>query len=330
MAIVVDVKNNLMSFYRKVVSENLGGFKMNKIFRVFLVMALSIVLLSACGRNSAADKDKENGKPAFTVVTSFYPMYIATINITKDIPGVKVINMTKPQTGCLHDYQLVPEDMQKLEKANAFVVNGAGMEAFLDKAVKQQPNLKIVDASKNLLLLKDEDGEENPHVWVSVSNAIIQVKNIAEQLAELDPANAEKYKNNASVYTKKLEALRNDMHSSLDNVKTKDIITFHEAFPYFAKEFNLNIVDVIEREPGTEPSPKELEDTIAKVKQLNVKALFAEPQYPAKAAGVIAKETGAKIFTLDPAVTGESKADAYDDYINIMKKNLDVLKEALQ
>ena len=252
------------------------------------------------------------------------------MNVTKGIDGVVVENMTKPQTGCLHDYQLVPEDMQKLEKANAFVVNGAGMEVFLDKAVKQQPKLKIVDASKNIPLLKDEDGEENPHVWVSVSNAIIQVKNIAEQLAELDPVNAEKYKNNASVYTKKLEALRNDMHSSLDNVKTKDIITFHEAFPYFAKEFNLNIVDVIEREPGTEPSPKELEDTIAKVKQLNVKALFAEPQYPAKAAGVIAKETGAKVFTLDPAVTGESKADAYDDYINIMKKNLDVLKEALQ
>ena len=302
---------------------------MNKIFKVFLVMTLSIVFLSACGRNSAIDKDKENGK-AFTVVTSFYPMYIATINITKDISGVKVINMTKPQTGCLHDYQLVPEDMQKLEKANAFVVNGAGMEVFLDKAVKQQPKLKIVDASKNIPLLKDENGEENPHVWVSVSNAIIQVNNIAEQLAALDPVNAEKYKNNAGVYTKKLEALRTDMHSSLDNVKTKDIITFHEAFPYFAKEFNLNIVDVIEREPGTEPSPKELEETIDKVKELKVKALFAEPQYPAKAAEVIAKETGAKVYTLDPAVTGESKADAYDDYINTMKKNLDVLKEALQ
>ena len=306
-----------------------GKFKMNKIFKVFLVMTLSIVFLSACGRNSAIDKDKENGK-AFTIVTSFYPMYIATINITKDIPGVKVITMTKPQTGCLHDYQLVPEDMQKLEKANAFVVNGAGMEVFLDKAVKQQPKLKIVDASKNIPLLKDENGEENPHVWVSVSNAIIQVNNIAEQLAALDPVNAEKYKNNAGVYTKKLEALRTDMHSSLDNVKTKDIITFHEAFPYFAKEFNLNIVDVIEREPGTEPSPKELEETIDKVKELKVKALFAEPQYPAKAAEVIAKETGAKVYTLDPAVTGESKADAYDDYINTMKKNLDVLKEALQ
>ena len=296
--------------------------------RFFLVLAISTMFLAGCGRDNKQNKTAANKN--FVIVTSFYPMYISTINITRDVPGVEVINMTKPQTGCLHDYQLVPDDVQKLEKASAFVVNGAGMEAFLDKAVKQQPKLKIVDASKGIVLLKDENGEENPHVWVSVSNAIIQVKNIAEQLAALDPANAEKYKSNANVYTKKLESLREDMHSNLDNVKTKDIITFHEAFPYFAKEFNLNIIDVIEREPGTEPSPKELEETIDKVKQLKVKALFAEPQYPAKAAEVIAKETGAKVFTLNPAVTGESKPNAYDDYIIIMKKNLDVLKEALQ
>ena len=296
--------------------------------RLFLVLAISTMIFTGCGHDNKQNNTATNKN--FIIVTSFYPMYISTINITRDVPGVEVINMAKPQTGCLHDYQLVPEDVQKLEKASAFVVNGAGMEAFLDKAVKQQPKLKIVDASKDILLLKNESGEENPHVWVSVSNAIIQVKNITEQLAALDPANAEKYKSNAKIYTKKLEALREDMHSNLDNVKTKDIITFHEAFPYFAKEFNLNIIDVIEREPGTEPSPKELEETIGKVKQLNVKALFAEPQYPAKAAEVIAKETGAKVFTLNPAVTGEAKSDAYDDYIIIMKKNLDVLKEALQ
>ena len=301
---------------------------MPKFMRLFLVLAISTMIFTGCGHDNKQNNTATNKN--FIIVTSFYPMYISTINITRDVPGVEVINMAKPQTGCLHDYQLVPEDVQKLEKASAFVVNGAGMEAFLDKAVKQQPKLKIVDASKDILLLKNESGEENPHVWVSVSNAIIQVKNITEQLAALDPANAEKYKSNAKIYTKKLEALREDMHSNLDNVKTKDIITFHEAFPYFAKEFNLNIIDVIEREPGTEPSPKELEETIGKVKQLNVKALFAEPQYPAKAAEVIAKETGAKVFTLNPAVTGEAKSDAYDDYIIIMKKNLDVLKEALQ
>lgn len=301
---------------------------MSKFVRFIFVLTISMLLLAGCGHDNKQNNTVNNKN--VTIVTSFYPMYISTINITRDVPGVEVINMTKPQTGCLHDYQLVPEDMQKLEKASIFIVNGAGMEAFLDKAVKQQPKLKIVDASKNITLIKNENGEQNPHVWVSISDAIMQVKNIAEQLALLDPVNAEKYKKNANEYNKKLVALRDEMHSSLDNVKTKDIVTFHEAFPYFAKEFNLNIVDVIEREPGTEPSPKELEETIAKVKQLKVKALFAEPQYPAKSAEVIAKETGAKIFILNPAVTGESKPDAYDDYIIIMKKNLEILKEALQ
>ena len=114
---------------------------------------------------------------------------------------------------------------------------------------------------------------------------------------------------------------------SLDNVKNRDIVTFHEAFPYFAKEFNLNIVGVIEREPGSEPSAKELQETIEQVKKLKVKALFAEPQYPAKAAETIAKETGSKVYTLDPVVTGPMDADAY---INIMDSNLKILEEALK
>ncbi|MGL5206851.1 MAG: metal ABC transporter substrate-binding protein [Acidaminococcaceae bacterium] len=295
--------------------------------RFILVLTISLFLFAGCARD---DKRNNVANNNLIVVTSFYPMYISTINITKDVPGVEVVNMTKPQTGCLHDYQLTPEDMRKLEKASVFVINGAGMESFVEKAVKQQPKLKIIEASKNISLLKDQNGEDNPHVWVSISDAIIQVNNIAEQLAAIDSVNAEKYKKNANEYNNRLQALRAEMHLSLDNVKTKDIITFHEAFPYFAKEFNLNVVGVIEREPGNEPSPKEIKDTIAKVKELKIKALFAEPQYPLKSAELIAKETGAKVFTLNPAVTGEAKPEACDDYIVIMKKNLEVLKGALE
>ena len=279
---------------------------LSKLIQLLSIVVISSIILSGCGQNKVSEGQINSNNTApkknFTIVTSFYPMYISTINITKGVAGVEVINMTKPQTGCLHDYQLTPKDLQTLEKANAFVINGAGMEAFLDKAIKQQPQLKIIDASKNVELLKDENGEENPHVWVSISNAILQVKNIAEQLSSIDTLNAAKYKSNADEYVKKLEALRDTMHKSLDVAKTRDIITFHEAFPYFAKEFNLNIVSVIEREPGTEPSPKELEDTIEKVKESHIKALFTEPQYPSKAAQTISQETGAKVFTLDPAV----------------------------
>lgn len=289
---------------------------------------ISSIILVGCGANKTGEVSK-NDKAKFSIVTSFYPMYIATINVTKGVEGVEVKNMTKPQVGCLHDYQLTPEDLKTLEKAKVFVVNGAGMEAFLDKVVKQQENLKIVEASKDISLLKD-NGEENPHVWVSVSDAIKQVNNIAEQLAAIDVEHADQYKKNAAEYVQKLEMLKADMHKEIDQLPNKNIVTFHEAFPYFAKEFNLNIISVIEREPGTEPTPKELEATINQIKELKIKALFAEPQYPASAAETIAKETGAKVYSLDPVVTGEANKESYDAYINAMKKNAEVLKEALQ
>lgn len=285
----------------------------------------SIVLLSAITMIWANDVPKKSDR---IILASFYPMYVTALNVAQGVTGVKVVNMTKPQTGCLHDYQLTPQDMKTLSTAWAFVVNGGGMESFIDKAVKQQPNLKIVDASKGIELIKG-DGEEgdNPHVWVSVSAAIVQVKNIADGLSAIDSVNATKYKANADAYIVKLDALRKKMHDGLANISSRDIITFHEAFPYFAKEFNLNIVAVIEREPGSEPSAGELAETIKIVKSNKVKALFAEPQYPAKAAQTIARETGTKLYVLDPVVTGTATPDAY---ISIMESNLAVLQKALK
>lgn len=306
----------------------------SKLFRVISLLVISIFVFSGCGPSKSTDSQSsinnvEIGKQ-FTIVTSFYPMYISTINVTKGISGVQVINMTKPQTGCLHDYQLTPEDLKTLENTKAFVVNGGGMEAFMDKVIKQQKYLKIVDASKGIKMIKNQNGEENPHVWVSISDAILQVKNISEQLAAIDTANAAKYKSNADAYVQKLEDLKDKMHKSLDGIKNKEIITFHEAFPYFAREFGFKIAAVIEREPGTAPSPQELEDTIKIIKNSKIKALFAEPQYSAKAAETIAEETGAKVYGLDPAVTGVAKPDAYDGYIHVMEQNLNSLQGALK
>ncbi|WP_315443371.1 metal ABC transporter solute-binding protein, Zn/Mn family [uncultured Selenomonas sp.] len=291
-----------------------------------LLLVLSIALVGCGGADKAAEK--KTAEP-FRIVTSFYPMYVATINITDGVDGVEVYNMTKPQTGCLHDYQLMTEDMKTLEKADAFVINGAGMEDFMDKVTEQQKKLKVIDASRGIELIHDEEGD-NPHVWLSVTEAIAQVRNIADQLKEADPAHADAYEKNAAAYIEKLTALKTEMHAALDNVPHKDIVTFHEAFPYFAKEFNLNIIGVVEREPGTEPTPTELQETIEQVNSLPTKVLFTEPQYSPAAAETIARETGAKIYTLDPVVTGEATPQAKNAYIDTMKANMKVLKEALQ
>ena len=291
-----------------------------------LLLVLSIALVGCGGANQTAEK--KTAEP-FRIVTSFYPMYVATINITDGVDGVEVYNMTKPQTGCLHDYQLMTDDMKTLEKADAFVINGAGMEDFMDKVTEQQKKLKVIDASRGIELIHDDEGD-NPHVWLSVTDAIQQVRNIADQLKEADPAHADAYEKNAAAYIEKLTALKSEMHAALDNVPHKDIVTFHEAFPYFAKEFNLNIIGVVEREPGTEPTPTELQETIEQVNALLSKVLFTEPQYSPAAAETIARETGAKIYTLDPVVTGEATPAAKNAYIDTMKANMKVLQEALQ
>lgn len=269
---------------------------------------------------------KRENPARMTVVTSFYPMYIMAENIVKDVPGVQLINMAPSSGGCLHDYQMTPQDMKTLSRADVFVVNGAGMESFLDDVIKQNPKITVIDASRGIDLITYQ-GSTNPHIFASISGAIQQVRNIEAGLEQADPDHIGHYRENVQRYLTELEALRDSMHAGLKNVKDRNIITFHEAFPYFAKEFGLNIVAVVEREPGSEPSAGEMADIVRLVKSKKARALFTEPQYPAKSAEAIARETGIKVYTLDPSVTGPMDPNAY---IEIMRKNLMVLQEALK
>lgn len=294
---------------------------MNVIKRVFSVLLAAALCFSIAG---CAGRKPENVR--FRVVTSFYPMYIMTRNITNGVDGVQVDNMAGQQTGCLHDYQLQSKDMKNIEQADVFVINGAGMESFMEKVTSQLPNLRVVNSSQEISLL-EEDGEANPHIWVSITNYIQQVNNISQGLMKADPQHAQEYQRNAQTYMEKLTILRAEMHKELDGLPHRDIITFHEAFPYFAKEFNLKIAKVINREPDSQPSAKELAETIRLIRGTNVKAVFAEPQYPSSAANVVAREAGVTVYSLDPSVTGENDLNAY---LNAMEQNLKVLKEALK
>jgi zinc transport system substrate-binding protein len=264
--------------------------------------------------------------PSFRVVSSFYPVYVATINVVRGVPGVEVINMAASAAGCLHDYRLTPEDMVALSRANAWVVNGAGLEPFIEAAKRQVPSLTVIQASEGIPLIRERGGD-NPHVWVSVSRHILQVRHIAEGLARADPSHAEAYRKNARDYTERLEQLRRRMAETLKPVRQRDLVTFHEAFAYFADEFGFRVVAVIEREPGAEPSAREMAEIVRRVRETGVKTIFVEPQYPAKAAEAVARESGAAVGVLDPAVSGPDRPDAY---IDIMERNLKTLASVLK
>lgn len=293
---------------------------------VSIISALLVcIFASGCKKNLAKQT---------RYVASCYPVYIIALNLIDGIEGTEVIHMSENHQGCLHDFQIQSEDLKNIEKSSAFIINGAGMENFLKKVTDEIPKIKIIDSSKDIKLLENNchhhhhshEHEYNPHIWMSIDNYIKQTENIAEGLIESDPGNEEKYKQNCEEYILKLKNLKNDITLKLKDVRGKSIITFHEAFPYFANEFGLNIPDVINHDPESEPSAKQISKTINIMKENNINSLFIEPQYKSTAAETISKETGAKIYTLDPAVTGENSKDAY---IEIMTKNAETLKEAL-
>lgn len=261
-----------------------------------------------------------------TIVTTFYPIQIAVLNLVAGVNGVRVINLAAPSTGCLHDYQLTPRDRAVLSRADLVVANGAGMESFLGNLTGFRPAPRIINASAGIDLLV-VGGVTNSHVWISPSRHIRQVRAITGGLVEWDPPHAGLYRVNAARYEMQLEALKAKIGRELAELKVRDIITFHEAFPYFADEFGLRVAAVIEREPGTEPSAGELAALIRQVKASGVKALFVEPQYPSKPADSIARETGARVYQLDPVVSGPVATNAY---LNLMELNLIQLRRALK
>ena len=289
---------------------------------------------------------------AETVVTSFYPIYLFALNLTDGLDGVEVHNLAAPGTGCLHDYQLQTGDMKKLAQADVFLINGAGMESFLPGVTDTFPSLPVVNASEGIDLLDAEvegvvidahdghdedehhdhdhdDGSYNAHIWLDAANAQIMVANLAEGLIAALPEHAEAIAANRDAYLIRLSALDEELTEGLADLPHRDIITFHEAFPYFAQAYGLNVAAVVNREPGDALSPARLAELVQVVRNLGAPPLFVEPQYDDMAARTLSAETGAPVYQLDPVVTGPEENIPLTYYEDIMRQNMTVLQEAL-
>lgn len=302
---------------------------MKRLLTLLLVLILSLPAV-ACGETNAH------------VVTSFYPIYLFALNLLDGVDGVTLTNLADPGAGCLHDYQLQTSDMKELTRADAFLINGAGMESYLEGVFEVFPDLLVVDASSGVPLLEEcsdhahdhaaEDDHShayNAHIWLDASNAILMVQNLADGLIAALPDHAEAIAANRDAYAARLAALDAELTASLETVLNRDIITFHEAFPYFASAYGLNVAAVVNREPDDALSPRALAELCRTVIELGTPPLFTEPQYEDVAAQTISRETGAAIHTLDPIVTGPETDIPLTYYEDVMRQNLAVLLDAL-
>lgn len=275
-----------------------------------------------------------------TIVTSFYPIWIMTLNLTKGLEDhVFVRNMASPSVGCLHDYQLQTSDMKALSGADLFLVNGAGMEAFLPEITHALPNLPVVEASEGIDLLKqgdtveilesEEEKEVNAHLWLDPSRAIRMAENLASGLLRLLPSDEATITANLEDFRSRLTVLDQQLHDGLKDLARRDIITFHEAFPYFAAAYDLNVVAVVNKEPGEVLTPTQLAELVREIKRLDNPPLFVEPQYTDLSAQTLSRETGSSVWSLDPIVTGPEQDVPLDYYEIVMLQNMNTLIEAL-
>lgn len=294
---------------------------MKKLIIIFAA-SLSIFLMASCAGSRTLKDD------GIEVVASFYPIYVIAENVIGNTGGISLKNMAQPQTGCLHDYQLSTGDMKKLSTADMFIINGGGMESFLDNALELFPELNIADTSDGVTELLDEhsehdshDHEENSHFWMLPSNAAAQAQNICSALSELCPDKSSVFENNTENFIKKLNSLE-----SFDGNGIKACV-FNEAFDYLELSYGMDIVLCVEMDENKIPSAKELAEIIMTVNENNIDLLISADDTSKVLAETIARETEAQVIVLDPVLTGDYSSESY---VNAMNNNARILKGSVK
>ena len=303
---------------------------------ISIILVASVLLLSGCGTagKNSAEKD--------IIAVSFYPVYIFTLNLTEGIDELSVECMAEQSVGCLHDYTITAKDAKLLNDAKAFVINGGGMEGFIEDMSEAVENLKVIDSSQGIEMLCAEGGHhaevdeehhshnhhhmENSHIWMSVDNAKIQVSNIAEGLCAEFPQYEDIIKANCIRYLGRLDKLSENVEKAKAQVDGENVVVFHNGYEYLLSDLGLHIVAAIESDEGVEPSAKELVKLTGDIHENNVKALFTDPDYKGSAAEILANETKAEIYVVSPFVSGEVSATAYED---VMNKNIEAILKAV-
>lgn len=297
---------------------------MNKKKYIILVVIILILLTLMLLIVNKSNNNKVKANEKFKIVTSFYPIYNIVLNLTYGAQNVEVINMTDTNVGCLHNYTLTTSDMKNIEKADVFVQNGLGLENFIDKIISTYPNLKIIDSSINIENLEKNDDEINPHIWTSIEKVISQVENVYLKLCEYNPENVELYTSNYKKYIEQLNDLKQKYEEELKDLTGVKVICLNESLTYLLKEQNMEATTVeTDHEEGT-LSADALKNLILKMKNENIQIIIIDKNDNPKNAETLAHETGAKLYVLNSALSGEDSKEAY---INVMFENLEKLKE---
>ena len=277
---------------------------------------------------------------AQTIVVSLYPY----VDLLQSVAGEEAqVEALLPAGASPHTFDPSPRDVAKLAEADLVVVNGildewmldlldaSGSEVAVLNIMESLDDVEIIDEHTTDEHATDEQATDghggglNPHVWLDPVLMMEAAPLFAEKLGELEPDNAQTYTANAETLVNELNALNTELSELLEPVSGAAFVPFHDAWPYFAKRFELNLVVEIEPAPGREPSPAYIAEALELIKESGAKAVFSEVQLPARPAEVVAENANVALHFLDP-IGGAEETRTYAD---LLRFNASVIADAL-
>ncbi|MFZ5649583.1 MAG: metal ABC transporter substrate-binding protein [Bacillota bacterium] len=328
---------------------------MIKVVRFIIPALFLLAALSGCGGGNgkapgAAGGGKEAGTAAVKgervrVTATIYPLYDFARNVGGD--KVEVYSLLPPGAEP-HHWEPAPGDMVKLGKSNVLIYNGAGLEPWLENALKSVDSgrITLVDCSAGVKLIEGEkhDGHEgehkgehkggemsDPHIWLDPANAAVMVDNILSGLVKSDPANREYYTENAVKYKAMLAELDGRYRAALAGARIRHFVVSHDSFGYLARRYGLEQVPIRGLNADSEPGPARMAEIVGLVKKHGIKYIFYETLVSPGVSEAIARETGARTLVLnDVAGLTEKEISLGKNYLSVMQENLENLKIACE
>ncbi len=280
----------------------------------------------------------------------------ATISVLQDLveqvggDRVEAFSIV-PVGGSPETYGPSPRDAGRISESQVVFENGLGLDAWVEDLVESAGNEEqtVVELSEGLEPIEGVEHEEehgaeepkeegehahehaegNPHLWLDVANAEHYVERIRDTLVEVDPEGAEEYEANTEKYLAELEVLDGYIRERVEGIpeERRKLVTFHDAFPYFAEAYGFELVGVVLENPEAEPSSREVAEVVRTIEEEGVPVVFTEPQFSAGLADTVAGEAGVEVRELytDTLVDDE----AGDTYEAMMRTNIDRISEAL-
>jgi ABC-type Zn uptake system ZnuABC Zn-binding protein ZnuA len=269
------------------------------------------------------------------VVTSVSPI----TNIVKNVGGDKIaLAGLVPEGVNSHTFELVPSDVVKVNDADLVIIDGLGLESNVEKVVDEahntKPNLQILKLGDNTITpdqyifdfsFPKKAGDPNPHLWLNVAYAMKFANLTRDKLMEVDPANADYYRENTDRYITKLKQLDEGIMKAVQSVPEQDrkLLTYHDSWAYFAPRYGMVVIGAVQPSDFGQPTPREVASLINQIKAEKVPAIFGSEVFPTEVVDQIAKEANVKIVSTlsDDDLPGDA-GDPQNSYVGMMLENM--------